>query len=174
MTKLSKLPKPNSNLGADLPRTHAPILCLDFDGVLHSYVSGWHGPRTISDSPVPGAIDWLRSLLTDAKGVCAMAPRYNMAPRYKDFDVQVFSSRSRYIGGRRAMRKWLGQQFEDHGYYRQLVELIKFPSKKPPAHLMIDDRAICFRGWFPNAATMLKFKPWRYDVMAEAGMSDDI
>jgi hypothetical protein len=31
-----------------------PILCLDFDGVLHSYTSGWKGAAVIPDPPVPG------------------------------------------------------------------------------------------------------------------------
>ena len=134
-----------------------PILCVDFDGVLHSYRSGWKGPRTISDPPVSGAIDWLRSILTDADCVCAMAPRY------ADFDVQIYSSRSRYWGGRRAMRRWLGQEFEKAGHYWQLVELIKFPSKKPPAFLTIDDRAICFDGQFPDPKVLLGFKPWHHN-----------
>lgn len=130
------------------------ILCIDFDGVLHSYTSGWKGPRTIPDPPVPGAIDWLRSLLTDSDYVCAMAPRY------WDFDVQIYSSRSRYWGGRRAMKRWLGREFEKAGYYWRLIELIKFPTKKPPAFLTIDDRAVCFDGQFPDPKTLIAFKPW--------------
>jgi len=134
---------------------HAPILCLDFDGVLHSYTSGWKGARVIPDGPMPGAIDWLRSLLTDAECVCAMAPRYDR------FDVQIYSSRSRYWGGRRAMRNWLAYQFVQAGYYRQLVELLKFPKAKPPAFLTIDDRAMCFTGEFPTVDEMQAFKPFR-------------
>lgn len=42
-----------------------PILSIDFDGVLHSYKSGWQGARNIPDPPVPDAIPWLRSLLSD-------------------------------------------------------------------------------------------------------------
>lgn len=130
------------------------ILCIDFDGVLHSYINGWQGARRISDPPVPGAIDWLRSLLSDTECVCAMAPRY------LEFDVQIYSSRSKYFGGRRAIKKWLEKEFEKSGYYKQLVELIKFPSKKPSAHLFIDDRAFTFKGKFPSVEEMKKFKPW--------------
>ncbi len=54
------------------------ILCIDFDGVLHSYSSGWKGVDTIPDPPVDGAIEWLRALIDD--------------PR---FDPQVYSSRSK-------------------------------------------------------------------------------
>ena len=131
-----------------------PILSVDFDGVLHSYTSGWKGPRCIPDPPVPGAIDWLRSLLTDADCRCAMAPRF------LDFDVCVYSSRSRYIGARRAMKKWLGEQFEEAGHYWQLVELIRFPLMKPPAFLQIDDRAITFSGIFPTCEEMKNFRTW--------------
>lgn len=139
---------------SDLPN-RVPILCLDFDGVLHSYVSGWKGARRITDPPVPGAIKWLRSLLSDCEHVCAMAPRY------LDFDVQIYSSRSKYFGGRRAMRNWLGNEFEKIGENWHLVELIKFPIFKPPAFLQIDDRAIQFKGKFPEIEFMKNFEPYR-------------
>lgn len=37
---------------------------------------------------------------------------------------------------------------------------LKFPTKKPAAFLTIDDRAFCFKGEFPVAKDLLKFKPW--------------
>jgi hypothetical protein len=36
-----------------------PVLCLDFDGVIHGYQSGWQGANVIPDPPVPGAIEAL-------------------------------------------------------------------------------------------------------------------
>ena len=63
----------------------APILCIDFDGVLHSYSSGWKGARNIPDPPVTGAIEWLDSLVEDGEAVCAMAPRF------RDFDVCIYT-----------------------------------------------------------------------------------
>ena len=134
----------------DLPQG-APILSIDFDGVLHSYVSGWKGPRNISDPPVPGAIDWLSSLVWDQ--------RDPFAPRYKDFDVQIFSSRSRYWGGRGAMKKWL----LEWGLRPGELEAIRFPLFKPPSYLHIDDRAIQFRGIYPMTSEMRTFVPWRWN-----------
>ena len=120
----------------DLPKGR-PILCVDFDGVIHSYESGWKGPRTIPDSPVPGAIRFLHNA-------------------QKHFQVCIFSSRSRYFGGRRAMRNWLRKWL----LTRQCVREIKFPTRKPPAFLLIDDRAFVFKGHFPDPELLLNFKPW--------------
>jgi hypothetical protein len=132
----------------DLPKG-IPVLCLDFDGVLHSYVSGWKGARNIPDSPVDGAIDWLRSLLgcPDNEGI---------GPRYLDFKVCIFSSRGRYWGGRRAMKKWLRKW----GITKYELELIDFPLFKPPAFVILDDRAISFNGVFPEPKELLQFRPW--------------
>jgi len=126
-----------------------PILCLDFDGVLHSYKSGWKGPRNIPDEPVKGAIEWVRSLLgcPDNEGI---------GDRYKDFKIYIYSARSKSFLGRQAMKKWLLKW----GLTSYEIELIRFPLFKPPAHLQIDDRAWTFKGKFPTAKQMKEFKPW--------------
>lgn len=125
-----------------------PIICLDFDGVLHSFHDGWKGPRAINEPPVPGAITWLYDLLH----AIAMGLIY--------FEVDIYSCRSKYWGGRKAMRNWLIDRFRDDGYNSCLIELIKFPLFKPPPHIMIDDHGISFDGTFPTIKELKKFKPW--------------
>jgi len=129
-----------------------PIICVDFDGVIHSYKSGWKGVSEIPDDPVPGAIEWLMRHLPTPDAICAMAPEY------KGPEVQIYSSRSKSWFGRRAMKKWLVRHGLHPAYIREGI--LKFPAKKPAAFLTIDDRAICFNGVFPTAEEMMKFKPW--------------
>ena len=118
-----------------------PIVCIDFDGVLHSYSSGWQGADLANDPPVPGAIEWLTAL-------------------YEGGQVQpvIYSSRSRQDGGIRCMKDWLIR----HGMPVELADNIGFPVTKPAAFLTIDDRAICFEGNFGGltADALLAFKPW--------------
>jgi hypothetical protein len=42
--------------------TAKPALVLDFDGVIHSYTSGWKGADVIPDPPTPGAREAIRTL----------------------------------------------------------------------------------------------------------------
>jgi hypothetical protein len=134
-----------------------PIICVDFDGVIHSYTSGWKGVDVIPDPPVPGAIDWLVNHLPIPDCVGAMGPRYD-GPI-----VQIYSSRSKSFRGRRAMKKWLINNGLHPGYIRERI--LKFPIKKPPAFLTIDDRAICFTGTFPTSEEMMGFTPWYKQVL---------
>lgn len=124
-----------------------PILCVDFDGVVHSYTSGWKGADVVPDPPVPGAIRWLRKAT-------------------EWWDVQIYSSRTSQAGGIEAMRVWLLNfaihEFGDMDAAERFMAEISFPAQKPPAVLTIDDRAICFEGnWSElDPAELLKFKPW--------------
>lgn len=129
-----------------------PIICVDFDGVIHSYVSGWQGADVISDDPVPGALDWLREHLPIPDAVSVMGPEYT-GP-----EVVIYSARSGQSGGIDAMKKW----FIKHGMHPAYFydDILKFPKTKPPAFLTLDDRAIVFTGTFPTNAEMLEFKPW--------------
>ncbi len=126
-----------------------PILCVDFDGVLHSYASGWQGPEVVGDPPVPGALQFLREAT-------------------EHFLVAIYSSRTRYPGGIEAMSRWLivrdriEPDPEGSPDMEALIkdELITFPRDKPAAFLTIDDRAFLFEGTFPDPASLLSFKPW--------------
>lgn len=130
---------------------HYPIICVDFDGVIHSYTSGWLGVDVIPDPPVEGAIQWLRKHLPVPDALGLAAP-------YKGPIVMIYSSRSKSWKGRRAMKRWL----IEHGLEREYITdgILRFPTKKPAAFLTIDDRAICFDGAFPATEVMMEFKPW--------------
>ena len=127
---------------------YRPTICVDFDGVIHSYSSGWKGITNIPDPPVEGAIEWLRQVLDCPDSICSMVP-------FSRVEVVIYSSRSRSWRGRRAMKSWFAKYWG-----REYLEVLKFPKKKPAAFLTIDDRAICFDGHFPTVDEMLNFQPW--------------
>jgi hypothetical protein len=121
-----------------------PILCVDFDGVLHSYTSGWQGAHICKDPPVPGAIDFLRRAS-------------------EHFEIHIFSSRSGQEGGLSAMQGWLA----DHAFTgEQTPETmawfynVKWPTEKSAAMVTLDDRAITFTGAWPEMQDIINFKPW--------------
>jgi hypothetical protein len=121
-----------------------PILCLDFDGVLHSYSSGWQGPATIPDPPVPGALAFLREAV-------------------QHFTVAVYSSRSHQPGGADAMRAWLRQWAEAErrpGEDLKFLDQLQWPQEKPGAFVTLDDRALTFTGKWPSMETLQAFRPW--------------
>lgn len=132
-----------------------PIICLDFDGVLHSYSSGWKGASVIPDPPTPGAMEWLREIYEGAR-----------------FDVSIYSSRSSSVPGRLAMKRWLAASLSDEfgnmigpnwdPIRLEIAEWVKWPWFKPPALITIDDRALTFSGnWRDyDADDLLNFKPW--------------
>lgn len=125
-----------------------PILCVDFDGVIHSYMSKWTDAATISDPPVPGALRWLWKAT-------------------EWFEVCIYSSRSKDPKGIEAMKAWLLDnavvEFERGGDFpATFVSAMTFSAEKPAAFLTIDDRAYCFEGdWSEiDPADLLNFKPW--------------
>lgn len=123
-----------------------PILCLDFDGVIHSYSSGWKGAREIPDPPVDGALIFIKRA-TD------------------HFHVNIYSSRTAQDGVI-AMQKWLEAAYMDdlHWSAREAYDFVRtelfWPRAKPPAMVTIDDRAITFDGTWPEMGDLLEFKPW--------------
>ena len=146
-----------------------PILLLDFDGVLHSYSSGWQGVKNIPDPPVPGAMKFI----IDAQ---------------LHFRVCIYSARSSQWGGKRAMKKWLKKHLENYVLMEDqmliepcpfnedismseriaadIMSTIRFPTKKPAkAFLTIDDRCLRFNGKFYDPWELLDFKPWHKGKM---------
>jgi hypothetical protein len=107
------------------------ILCVDFDGVIHSDTSGWKGDEIVSGTPVNGALKWLWK-----------------ATQW--FDVQIYSSRSKNPKALAAIKKWMIEHSliefgPDHpmcGDTPHEEYPITFAHEKPPAFLTIDDRAL--------------------------------
>lgn len=109
------------------PRT----VCLDFDGVLHSYVSGWTGPEP-TDPPVPGSQDMVRWL--QAEG----------------YEVVVSSVRADDPAGEEGIRIWL----TENGFPE-----IDVTSEKPSAILYVDDNGYRFEGDFAALRAFLEAEP---------------
>lgn len=108
----------------------------DFDGVIHSYTSGWKRSTCIPDPPVPGIEKALKDI-HDA-----------------GYEVVIVSTRCDSIFGRVAIENWLD-------LYGLSVFVDRVCKEKPPAIVYIDDRAICFDGHPENLLGKIKaFKPW--------------
>lgn len=117
------------------------IICLDFDGVIHSYVSGWQGTDVIPDPPTKCTRTGIpiQTVITGYQGA--------------GYTVTIISSRSKTAEGRAAIRAWLEKwDFPDK---------IEISPTKPPAILNIDDRSWPkWEGVFPSVEEIKAFQPW--------------
>lgn len=125
-------------------RRSTPCFCIDFDGVCHSYTSGWQGATVIPDAPVAGTFEALKGYL-DA-----------------GYRVAIYSARSAQNGGREAMRAWMERHAATSAGAQEpsWVSKLEFPTTKPPAHVYIDDRGFRFTGTWPSAEELWSMKPW--------------
>jgi hypothetical protein len=140
-------------------------ICIDFDGVINSYVSGWQGVWFLPDPPVPGAMKFLDLCIN------------NMQDKW---DTVIFSSRNSQYMGPEAMLTYiyywakkeleleransiynhLNEKSEPSDYTNNKEIWWKFPIEKPAAFLTIDDRGWTFKGTFPTVEEIVAFKPW--------------
>ena len=109
----------------------------DFDGVIHSYSSGWHDGQTsweIFDPPTVGIREVIKKL------------------RENGWSVVVVSARCSSLFGRIAIKKWLKK-------YDITVDAVL--RDKIPAKCYVDDRAVCFDGEASNLfESITHFKSW--------------
>lgn len=115
------------------------LICLDFDGVIHSYTSGWQGAPEAPDPPTPGALNFIRDVLAD-----------------DTLELTIVSSRMLHPSGKDTIKRYLAT----HGLTPEEIEQIKMDDRKPPAFVTIDDRAVTFDGVFPSVASLKAFQPW--------------
>lgn len=106
----------------------------DFDGVIHSYKSGWRGVTIIPDPPVDGMKECIDDL------------------RDSGYEVVVVSTRCETPDGMNAISQWLSKHD---------ITVDAVVDKKPPAICYVDDRAICFDGNPHKLKDAIeRFKPW--------------
>jgi len=125
-----------------------PILCIDFDGVIHAYTSAWVDALTITDDVTPGFFEWAEQ-----------------AAKY--FTLVIYSSRSKQPGAIDAMMAWFYDQRKKwraqggmHAIDAPLT--FEFAHEKPAAFLTIDDRCVRFEGdWSKlDPQSLRTFRPW--------------
>lgn len=105
----------------------------DFDGVIHSYKSGWKGATYIPDEPVPG----IKEAIAEIR---------------KKYRVVVVSSRCYKEGGIAAIKKYLA---------KHEIVVDDVTGEKPPASVIIDDRGLTFDGHPETLLEKINsFKPW--------------
>lgn len=108
----------------------------DFDGVIHSYTSGWKGIDVIPDEPVSG----IREVIDELRNE-------------HGYEVVVVSTRCAETCGIAAIHEWLNK----HGIVVDRVQ-----AEKPPALVVVDDRCICFDGATRGLVDKIRnFKPYR-------------
>ena len=126
-----------------------PTICIDFDGVIHSYEKGWQD-GTIYGEVVRGFFEWVERVR-------------------HDFKLVIYSSRSKDDGGVMAMAVWLHEKrnaWIKEGGARHPTEPLTFDfaHEKPAAWLTIDDRCVRFDGSWDNPLltpeAMRTFRPW--------------
>jgi hypothetical protein len=105
-------------------------ICLDFDGVLHSYKSGWLG-EDVLEQPMESAQDFCRILK-------------------QDFEVVIASSRAQSSLGYDAICDWLT---------RHNFPFMPVHTHKPMAVLYVDDRGFRFTGDFGDVLDFIKDNP---------------
>lgn len=121
-------------------RITKPILCIDFDGVIHSYEKGWQG-GVIYGTVTDGFFEW-----------ATLASEW--------FELVIYSSRSKDPEMLERMQSWMKAQM----LTAEVMLNFTYASQKPPAFLTIDDRALTFHGSWSDGhldpANLRTFKPW--------------
>lgn len=128
-----------------MPERKRYTIAVDFDGVIHSYVTPWIAAFVIPDAPVPGAMLWLYTMI-------------------QKFEVNIFTTRGKSWRGRRTVREWLkryaGGMWNGHDDARGLKN-VRITATKEPALIYLDDRAVRFDGKnFPSVEEVHKLRPW--------------
>jgi hypothetical protein len=112
-------------------------IAIDFDGVVHQYITPWAGETVIPDLPVFGAAAAISAIRRDG------------------YKVVIFSTRARHRAGADAIDAWL---------LKHEINVDGVTAEKPPAHLYVDDRALRFTGRWEEVLRVVTdyslMRPW--------------
>ena len=128
---------------------HTGHICLDFDDVIHDY-PGWEGEgyHHIVGGVVPGAKEGVKAL------------------REMGLQVLISSARCGQPGAEVAMWEWLHQ----HG-----IVVDGLVNKKIPADFYVDDKAIQFKGNWPQLIEDIKnFEHWKHGKGSDERSNDRV
>ena len=107
-------------------------VCIDFDGTLTTYASGYTPDGDIPDGPTDGAKEAMEKL-------------------YRHYKVVVYSARAGTAKGNIAICNWL----DDHG-----IPCHEVTAVKPPAIAYVDDRAVRFDDDWKQVLQDINVPPW--------------
>lgn len=110
-------------------------ICFDFDGVIHSYKSGWKGFDCIPDEPVDGIKEFIEKL------------------KNYGYRIVVCTSRGSSVYGIKAVEEYL-KKFD--------IPFDEISIVKPPAIVYIDDRGMKFdpENYEKMFQEIINFKTW--------------
>lgn len=109
------------------------VILIDFDRTISRYSKGWQGEDVIDELPVDGTRNAIKEIR-------------------KNYKVMVFSSRVKTEFGWSAVREWLEKWH---------IEVDGITHEKKPSSIIIDDRAIQFKGdWMQTLRDIKNFSVW--------------
>lgn len=131
-------------------------ICIDFDGVMYDRPRSEVGNMDYSGIPVLGAMNFIRHA-TSAFNVIVSSARFNGYQGQESLEdaIRWFA---RSLREENLMQKRRGKPGFD---VDQILEKINFTGQKPIAYVYLDDRAVCFRGEWPQIKDLIAFKTWR-------------
>lgn len=75
---------------------YIPTVSFDFDGVIHSYRSGWKGAAVIPDPPVEGIKEVIEQLISDGLCVVICSSRAESFGRANHLHEQIINFKPWY------------------------------------------------------------------------------
>lgn len=125
-------------------------IAVDFNGVIHDHDVGSKGAIELGSPEIPGAIDWLKEV-SDSFNVALQSARFGLPGPAGPSCIQ---SAKRWLIAKGIPPSWVSHDPDT------VCRRIHLTDRKVKYHVLLDDRAITFRGRFPSAEDLMAFKPW--------------